>query len=169
MPLRMIYTNKHMGHTHGLSWAAVMFKGSSVFFFLFFFLTQPLVVFNLHIFCWLQQMDSYPERAVQGRGVYMWLLFVRNGAAWGGGKVEEREESRGLQLRCSQSSLWILCMNVCLLEEGCVFECVLVCRVGERETGQRPGVIMLKGKEMGSVVWGGETVKGHNVFGSHRG
>lgn len=101
-------------------------------------------------------MNSYSEGA-QGRGPYMWLLFVRNGAC-GGGKEEEREGGvRGLQWRCSHSGLCIYmceCVNACLFEEE--KECVSGVWTGfrvlmrwcaggvrERETGQRVKVITL--------------------------
>lgn len=83
----------------------------------------------------------------------MWLLFVRNGACGGG-----REEERGESEVCSGDAVtpayvyMCECVNVCLFEEekACLRQvfvsldvCALVCRVRERETGQRVKVIML--------------------------
>lgn len=62
-------------------------------------------------------MDSFSEGA-QGRGFYMWLLFVRNGACGGG-----REEKRGKSEVCRGDAVPLAhihmceCVNVCLFEE----------------------------------------------------
>lgn len=60
-------------------------------------------------------MDSYSEGA-QGRRLYMWLLFVRNGACGGG-----REDERGESEVCSGDAVTPAYVYMC--------ECVNVCFV----------------------------------------
>ncbi len=88
-------------------------------------------------------MISYAEGA-QGRGLYMWLLFVRNGACGGGG-----EEERGGSEVCNGDAVTLahgfICvsvlMHVCLRRRKCVFDVwmgfsVSVCRSGKERRGK---------------------------------
>lgn len=147
MPSKSTQTNKHSAHTHGLSPAVVMFEAALVFF------TQPLVVFKPAYFLLITANGLLFGGSAGKTAWYMWLLFVRNGACGGGGEKRRKEGSQRstVEMQSLRASL-CGCVNVCSFEKetGCVFgvrtgfrALACVCRVRERETGQRVKVITL--------------------------
>lgn len=100
-------------------------------------------------------MNSYSEGA-QGRGLYMWLLFVRNGA-FGGGKEEERGGSEVCSGDAVTPAFVFICvsvlMHVCLRRRKSVY---LVC--GQVSVRSYVGV---QGQGKGDGAKG----EGHNALG----
>lgn len=91
-------------------------------------------------------MDSYSEEA-QGRGLYMWLLFVRNGACGGERRREgsQRSAEEMQSLRPVYTCVSVLMCVFARRRKGVYFFlhthlCELVCaRVGVQGQGKRDG------------------------------